>query len=530
MDASKETLEKLLKKQHAAHHKQAQLWWLAIIVISVLTLCMVLMDISSAILQHTKYIRYSNFFIENRILRIGLVSAILLLCIYFFDSSSRARKTSLQLTKELAEKNQIIEQRNRELLKLKEISDRLVGNLDMQEGLDMLLSMALEITGAETASILLMDQELGLLDYMSARTVSVNGTCTDLSHIKRGLAEWVAKNSKPILVNSESDEPEISALLGTRGVAPTMIAPIVVGGKTLGVLSIVRGKTDEPFNQNDIQAICELTDRAGLAIEKMHLYRKLREQVVCLRSALRDLKRAQAGLIQSEKLASIGQLVAGMAHEINNPLLVILGRAEMLLVDMDPDNPTAKDLEIIKSETQRIANLVRNLLGFSRTNHPGMLNPVNINELIERTLELVQTQGSITIVKRLTEDLPMIYADASEIQQIYMNIAINAVQAMKEKGGKLIVETSQDDAGFVVAKFADTGPGIKPEHLSKIFDPFFTTKPEFEGTGLGLSVSKSLAEKYGGKIEVETRVKQGATFIVKLPAIQEQLQELPKVA
>jgi two-component system NtrC family sensor kinase len=161
------------------------------------------------------------------------------------------------------------------------------------------------------------------------------------------------------------------------------------------------------------------------------------------------------------------------------------------------------------------------------------LSPVDVNEIINRTLDLVQThetEKKVTVITRLAQDLPPVYVDTGELQQIYTNIAINAFQAMKQKGGKLIVETSQDDAGYVVAKFADTGPGISPENLSKIFDPFFTTKPEMEGTGLGLSVCRGLVEKYNGKIEVETRVGHGATFIVKLPAVEESSLDLPDAA
>lgn len=222
-----------------------------------------------------------------------------------------------------------------------------------------------------------------------------------------------------------------------------------------------------------------------------------------------------------------------MAHEINNPLLVILGRSEMILAEMDPSNPQARDLEIIRSETERIANIVRNLLSFARATKPGVLSPVDVNEVIARTLDLVRTQqgeNQVNVITRLAGNLPPVYADSNELQQIYTNIAINAFQAMKDKGGKLIVETSQDDAGYVVAKFADTGPGISPENLSKIFDPFFTTKPELEGTGLGLSVCRGLVEKYKGKIEVQTRVGHGATFIVKLPAVEDSLCDLPKAA
>ena len=202
-------------------------------------------------------------------------------------------------------------------------------------------------------------------------------------------------------------------------------------------------------------------------------------------------------------------------------------------MDTDPSNPNTGDLEIIKSETQRIAGIVRNLLSFSRVNTTGFLSMVDVNEIMERTLQLVETQessGEITTIKRLSGDIPPVYAEKGEIQQVFMNIAMNAYQAMKATGGKLIVETSQDDAGYVVVKFADTGPGIPREHLGKIYDPFFTTKSESEGTGLGLSVSRGIVEKYGGKIEVETRVGEGATFVIRLPAAEEATRDVPKVA
>ncbi len=330
------------------------------------------------------------------------------------------------------------------------------------------------------------------------------------------------ENSKALLLNVESGNESSS-----------LVAPVSVGGKVLGVLG-VRGKPDgSGFSDDELDAISTLANQAALGIEKMHLYRRLHEQVACLRKALHELHQAQASLIQNEKLASIGQLAGGMAHEINNPLLIILGRAELLLMDTDPSNPNASDLEIIKSETQRIAGIVRNLLSFSRVNKTGILSTVDVNEIMERALQLVEIQessGEIATIKRLSGDLPPIYAEKGEIQQVFMNICMNAYQAMKNGGGKLIVETSQDDAGYVIAKFADTGPGIPREHLGKIYDPFFTTKSESEGTGLGLSVSRGIVEKYGGKIEVETRVGEGATFVIRLPAAEEAARDVPKAA
>jgi len=517
-------------RQQAIEKRLDELWTVAIIVTLILGFGVVVVDLSTTVFPRQEL--GDTLALTHKLVRCSLVFVVSLVCLYLRGSVRKARQVNNHLLSEILEKSALLERRNSELNRLKEISDRLVGSLDMREGLEVVLSSALEIPGAEKASVLLLDEESGILDHVSVRTSAGSAEETDMRQ-NFGLAEWVVRNGRPLIIDGNNSELEIKESDGLAPVAPMVLAPITVGDRTLGVLSIVGSQSCSEFAQEDLSMISALADQAGLAIEKMRLYKKLREQVIRLRSVLRDLRQAQAGLVQSEKLASLGQLVGGVAHEINNPLLVILGRAEMILTDMDPRSPQARDLEIIRSETERIAGIVRNLLSFARVGKMGVLSPVDVNEIINRTLDLVQThetEKKVTVITRLAQDLPPVYVDTGELQQIYTNIAINAFQAMKQKGGKLIVETSQDDAGYVVAKFADTGPGISPENLSKIFDPFFTTKPEMEGTGLGLSVCRGLVEKYNGKIEVETRVGHGATFIVKLPAVEESSLDLPDAA
>jgi len=507
------------RQQDAIERREGQLWWLAILVIFLLSAGVVALNLPNAG-ENLNTGLVALF--DNRVMLYSLLAAVFLICAYFRDSVRRLRRWNNQLLSDLEKQSDLLARKSTQMAQLKDVSDRLLGNLDTAEGLDFLLGLAMNVSGAQYASILLVDEETRSLERYTARSLVRGGEPNDEAYVNRSAAQWVIDNAKPLLLNLESDT-EVS----------TLVAPVNVGGKALGVLS-VRGRVDGGgFTQDELDAICTLASQAALGIEKMHLYRKLQEQVVCLRKALHELHQAQASLIQNEKLASIGQLAGGMAHEINNPLLIILGRAELLLMDVDPSSPNAGDLEIIKSETERIAGIVRNLLSFSRADRTGILSMVDVNEIMERTLQLVETQestGQIATIRRLSGDIPPVYAEKGEIQQVFMNIVINAYQAMRSTGGKLIVETSQDDAGYVVAKFADTGPGIPREHLGRIFDPFFTSKPESEGTGLGLSVSRGIVEKYGGKIEVETRIGEGATFIVKLPAAEEALKDMPKVA
>lgn len=509
--------------------RETQLWWLAIIVIACLAVTVCAIDIfgSTGFTWDNPLIAFNN-----RAIRITLILSVFLICAYFRDSVRRLRKSNSELLSNLREQTDVLQHRNIELSRLKDISDRLVGSLDVQSGLDLLLRTALDIVDAQNAMIVLSDEESGNLDKLSVKTANSSGSFIEPC-IDESLAQWVAERNQPTLLNSGVATPHLKGHKACKVEVSMLLVPININGKVLGVLSVAGKLTGDDFTQHDLDVTCTLAGQVGLAIEKMHLYKRLQDQVVCLRNALHELKQAQAGLVQSEKLATIGQLAGGMAHEINNPLLTILGRAEMLLMDAKPGSAHIRDLEIIKSETERIGNLVKNLLSFSRAAKTGFLSMVDVNETIELTLELAATQTkslNVQVINRLTQGLPLVYIEKGELQQVYTNIIMNAYQAMGEEDGKLIVETSQDNSGHIVTKIADTGPGIPPEHMSQIFEPFYTTKPDMEGTGLGLSVARSIVEKYGGDIEVQNRVGEGATFIIKLPVAEDETKELPEAA
>ncbi len=226
----------------------------------------------------------------------------------------------------------------------------------------------------------------------------------------------------------------------------------------------------------------------------------------------------QSKLLRSEKLASIGELVAGIAHEINNPLTGILMFSSMIESDPRLDPGIRQDLETILHETQRCARIVRELLDFSRENIP-QKKWESIHDIIDKTLALVEHQASfhnIAIIKDYTETLPEVLVDPGQIEQVLINIVINASQAMSD-GGSLKIRTYPGRHNkFLHIEISDTGGGISEENLQKIFDPFFSTKGA-NGTGLGLSVSYGIIENHGGHIEVSSRLGEGTTFLVKLP-------------
>ncbi|NIM90411.1 MAG: PAS domain S-box protein [Candidatus Aminicenantes bacterium] len=233
-------------------------------------------------------------------------------------------------------------------------------------------------------------------------------------------------------------------------------------------------------------------------------------------TALRKLKRVQSQLIQSARLAALGKLSAGIAHEINNPLSIISGHAQILLMDKIADSPEIKEpLETIKKQVDRASSITDQLLQFSKRIKP-RLKKSNVNETLKDTLVLLRqqlSQDKIKIVKKLSSKPAFIRADASQLQQVFMNLISNASHAMPN-GGTLTIDTTFKD-GNLETKFTDTGCGIPERNLSKIFEPFFTTKKD--GTGLGLSIAYGIIKAHKGDIKVKSEEGKGTTFIIILP-------------
>ncbi|AJE04223.1 sensor histidine kinase [Geobacter pickeringii] len=236
----------------------------------------------------------------------------------------------------------------------------------------------------------------------------------------------------------------------------------------------------------------------------------------------RELRTIQAQLVHSEKLASLGELVAGIAHEINNPLTGILVFASLLSSDTKLDPALKGDLELIVKETQRCAKIVRGLLDFSRESIP-QKRPASLNEIMDATLTLVGNQScfhDVQIVKEYNPDIPDMLLDPHQIEQVFINMLLNACHAIAGPG-QIRLRTGFDrESAAAYAAISDTGCGIPDEIAGKIFDPFFTTK-ENRGTGLGLSVSYGIIEAHGGRIEVQSAVGVGTTFTVWLPLAHE---------
>jgi two-component system NtrC family sensor kinase len=285
---------------------------------------------------------------------------------------------------------------------------------------------------------------------------------------------------------------------------------------------------------NILQPIRKLVEASGQWAQGNFDYRvKLKQQDEVTRlgetfnlmaSSLKDrddkLKQyASQQLMKSERLATLGQLAAGVAHEINNPLGAVLMYAHLTLEDLQPQSPLRKNLEIAIGEASRCRDIVKGLLDFARQTEP-KVEQSDLNEILDRTLGLLKNQAlfqNIKINKVLALSLPKALVDAGQMQQVFTNVIFNAAEAMNGRGELTIATRESEDNEHVEIEFTDTGCGILPENQDKIFSPFFTTKEVGKGTGLGLAVSHGIVSKHKGTIEFVSQPGKGSTFTVKLP-------------
>ena len=228
-------------------------------------------------------------------------------------------------------------------------------------------------------------------------------------------------------------------------------------------------------------------------------------------------------LMESDRLAAVGELVAGVAHEVNNPLSSISAFAQLLLRDESLSPPQRESIEVIRSETTRASYVVKDLLAFARRSEPRR-EPVDVNAVVERTLRLRSYQfaaSHVTVESRLADDLPPVLGDARQLQQVCLNLVTNAAQAMGSRGGGMLTIVTRAEGRDAVLEVCDTGPGIPEDVRARIFEPFFTTKAEGEGTGLGLSVSYGIVGSHGGTIAVASSSAAGTTFRVTIPVLDD---------
>jgi two-component system, NtrC family, sensor kinase len=323
----------------------------------------------------------------------------------------------------------------------------------------------------------------------------------------------------------------------TRRFLVRPIAKLIEGTKAISQMEL-----DKPLDVMDSsEELDELArsyevmrDRLRIALAEINQFTQNLE--IKVEERTRQLQAAQKKLLHSDRLASLGQLSASVAHEINNPISGVLNLSmllqRMLKDDGVPPERLAefrKYLGQVTTETARVGRIVSDLLAFSRRSKPQRA-PANLNRIVKTTLSLVEHKMKLSNVEvscRLADRLPEAHCDASQIQQVVLNLLLNAAEATQTRSErKVSVETAAGDA-CVVLTVADSGEGIPPENLARIFDPFFTTKSDGKGVGLGLAVSYGIIQAHGGDIEVKSQVGQGTTFTVTLPLEQTKPAEEP---
>ncbi len=327
-----------------------------------------------------------------------------------------------------------------------------------------------------------------------------------------------------------SYEQRLQALAQTRrelvglSVAAILVSALVVSWFVRRATRPLRALRDsaEAVGRGDFSRRIERfsNDEYGdLAVAFNQMTTNLQTSRTELERAMQTVKATQEQLIQSEKLSAVGQFVAGVAHELNNPLTAVIGFSE-LLQSMESNEKIRGHLDRIAKSAHRCHKIVHSLLSFARQEAPER-KLVALHTVIEEVLEIMAYDlrtSNVTVVKEFAPTVPPIMADPHHLQQVFVNILGNARQAIEpfQREGRIVVRTSTEN-GWVKIEFQDNGPGIRPEHLARIFDPFFTTKPAGKGTGLGLSLSYGLIQEHGGRISARSELGQGAAFTIELP-------------
>jgi len=377
----------------------------------------------------------------------------------------------------------------------RERTDSLLG--EFKKGMTQRRLLEQEVNTSEQKYRRLFDSAsdaIFLIDLATLEVLEANTAAADLSGcesgklIGRSFANLCPKLHRPT-----------TSLLENKKIVEELFEPT-------GEFQIVRGPSDEVLCEGSV-ALMDYQKQPSLQVNAREITGR---------------KKMEQQLRQAEKLSALGQLVAGVAHELNNPLAVVMGYAQLLVRNRALEEKPRQDLAKILHESERAAKIVRNLLTFARPREPHMVT-VDVNRLVAEALDTldIQVQGAnVRMARQLAEALPPTMADPSQVEQVLANLVTNAIQALENHPDQRVIEViTENREGRIRIAVADNGPGIPFQLLDRIFDPFFTTKGPGKGTGLGLSICYSIMEEHKGKIWVESQLGKGSRFILELPVV-----------
>jgi signal transduction histidine kinase len=396
---------------------------------------------------------------------------------------------------------------------------------NLKKLLNLIVHIVTKTVAINHSAIFLLDEKSGRYTLQAGRNlkkpqIAVLGEANPL-------IAWMHGHREPLVqeeLRRKNEESADSLFKALEEQLQSLNAEVVVPGflrdKLIGFLVLGDKRSGKIYNSEDLNTFSLLANQAALAVENAVLYENIEGQV---KERTEELMQVQKQLVQAEKLATVGTLAGGVAHEINNPLTAVLTNVQMLLVDaakIDPD--TKESLQLIEEATKRCRTIVQKLMAYAKKPlETTEEKEVNMLELVEKVLDFLDYQMRQDNIKIILDakrgDYPVL-GNHNEMEQVLTNILINAKDAIKhhKKAGEIHISLTKNDDWVKVA-IKDDGPGIPKNIISKIFDPFFTTKEIGKGLGLGLSICHSIVEKHNGTIKVESEPGKGSTFIVQLP-------------
>ncbi|UCE67699.1 MAG: GAF domain-containing protein [Candidatus Zixiibacteriota bacterium] len=419
----------------------------------------------------------------------------------------------------LTDANKNLRRKIFDLYTIFEISRHLNSMLDVQSLLDAILFTCIGQMGVSGASIAVNDPETGELSNFHSKGRTFPKDKETLISRVGPLARFLQRNARPQKINDVLKEiPDKS---GDRELLSAMdielVVPLVAKGNLLGILFLPAKLSGDSFYDNDLEFVSILVNQLSVALDNAGLYENEKK-------ALSELKDTQKRLIETERLAALGTLSASIAHEVNNPLAIIKNYLAIIGKLVDDNIDIKNHVNVVHEEVNRIAGIVRQLLDFYRPSLEEK-REIDILEILKSTLELLKlrlAKSGINIIPRMEYRTCVIIGSSDKLKQVFLNILLNARDAMPNGGDLIICERELD--GYVEIEFSDTGKGIDDKDLPHIFEPFYTAGKK-SGTGLGLSVCYGIIRSHEGSITAGHNKYGGATFTIKLPIKRENAAE-----